>query len=333
MFYCDRAARILDVNEAFTKHYGYTAAEAVGKTPRILRSRHSTDELYRDMWSSLLDPKIGAWHGQMINRAKDGREVPVVMTITAVRNEAGETVGYLSNALDMTDRFSLQAKLADSQALAAIGEMVAVVAHEIRNPLGSIVMAAKQLAGDALGAADRRLVLSVLRSESQRLNAALTSFLSYARPRDLKLGRSELNALVSEVCRMVRSNAELLKEVSLQVELAPRLDAFAMDADQVRQVLWNIVLNALQAMAGKGTLSVETGRLGGEAFFRVRDTGPGVPPEKLATIFKAFHTTKQQGTGLGLAIAERIVKAHGGRITVENRGGAVFTVYLPSLTE
>jgi PAS domain S-box-containing protein len=174
MFYCDRNGTILDVNEAFTKHYGWTREEAVGQSPRLLKSRHSTKELYERMWSAI--QQQGHWRGEMINRSKDGREIPLILTITAVRGASGETVGYISNAVDMTDHMALQARVADSEALASIGEMAAVVAHEIRNPLSSIVMAAKELASDEISPEDRQVVMRVLRSESQRLNEALTNF-------------------------------------------------------------------------------------------------------------------------------------------------------------
>ena len=334
MFYCDRNAVIVDVNEAFTRHYGYAREEAIGKTPRILRSRHSTDELYRRMWAGLLDPRKAYWRGQMINKAKDGREVPVILMITTVRDDAGEIIGFMSNAVDMTEQVALQARVADSEALATIGEMAAVVAHEIRNPLGSVVMAAKQLAGEPLSAEDRETVLRVLRGESQRLNETLTNFLAFARPHEVRFQRANLNALVEEVCRAVRSNHGLVKAIKVDVSLTRGLASFPMDPDQIRQVIWNIVINAIQAMEGKGVLTVETGREGREAFLRVKDTGPGIPKAALASIFKPFHTTKQQGTGLGLAIAERIVKAHGGRIEVESRAqGAAFAVHLPCVED
>ena len=277
MFICDRNAVIVDVNNAFTQHYGYTRDEVIGKSPGILRSRHSTKELYKRMWSSILNPAKGYWRGQMINAAKNGREVPVVLTITAVKDSKGEIVGYVSNAIDMTEQVAMQARLAQSEALATIGEMAAIVAHEIRNPLGSIVMAAKQIAGGDLGQEDRDMVLQVLRSESRRLNEALSNFLSFARPREIKFERGDLNTLVVEVINMIRSNEELIKGISVQVHCAPNLQSFPIDPDQIRQVIWNMVLNALQALGGRGTLELETGRDKNFAFFRVRDTGPGIP--------------------------------------------------------
>ncbi|MBI4376866.1 MAG: XylR N-terminal domain-containing protein [Elusimicrobia bacterium] len=331
MFYCDRNGLIQDINEAFTRHYGYTPEEVVGKKPSVLRSRHSTDELYQRMWEAILDPKRGYWRGEIINQAKDGREVPLVLTITAVRNPKGEIIGYISNAMDMSEQFALRARVAQSETLASIGEMAAVIAHEIRNPLGSIVMAAKQIASAELAAEDLEMVRRVLQSESQRLNETLNNFLAYARPREVKLARSDLNALVRDIADMIRSNTELRDQVQVRTVLSGQLKPFPMDPDQIRQVLWNIVLNGIQAMGGQGLLGLETGRDSGFAYLKVKDTGPGIPTSVLPKLFKPFFTTKQQGTGLGLAIADRIVKAHGGRIQVksEEGQGTSFSVYLP----
>lgn len=333
--YTDTNGIILDINEAFARVYGYSPEEAIGQTPKLLRSRHSTRELYQQMWKNILDPEKAYWRGELINRAKDGREVPVILTISAVRDAAGTIVGYVSNALDMSEHMHLQARVAHSEALANLGEMAAVVAHEIRNPLGSIVMAARQLTSGTLAPEDKDTVLRVLKSESQRVNEVLSNFLSYARPRELKLGRSDLNALVREVCRMVESNSDLIQGIEIRQELTQRLESFPMDADQIRQVIWNIVLNGIQSMEGRGILSISTDHLSGYAHVRIQDTGPGIPEAAIKEIFKPFHTTKQQGTGLGLAIADRIVKAHGGGIQVKSRlgEGAVFIVSLPVVQE
>ena len=335
MFYADRNGVILDINDAFTQHYGFTREETLGQTPRLLRSRHSTDDMYKRMWDQILDPTKGFWRGELINRTKEGREIPVLLTITSVRDQDGKTIGYVSNAVDLSEQIALQSRVAHSEALASLGEMAAVVAHEIRNPLGSIVMAARQLSAGRLGAADKKMVLDVLRDESQRLNETLTNFLSFARPRDLKLERSDLNALLQEVLRMIQSNKDLLGSIKVRSSFSAKLDPFPMDPDQIRQVFWNIALNGIQAMDGRGVLTVETGYGEGRAYFRVRDTGPGIPDAARAVLFKPFQTTKRQGTGLGLAIAERIVKSHGGRIDVDSRPGAgtAFTVRLPALQE
>ncbi|MFI5345537.1 MAG: nitrogen regulation protein NR(II) [Elusimicrobiota bacterium] len=335
MFYSNAKGVILDINDAFTAHYGYTREEVLGKTPALLRSRHSTDELYKRMWRSILDPKKGYWRGELINKAKDGREIPLILTITAVRDDAGAILGYISNGIDLTDMKALEERVAHAETLAIIGEMAAVVAHEIRNPLGSIVMAAQQLADVSLPEDDRETVTRVLRHESKRLNEALTNFLSYARPRPLNRGQNDLNALLKEVAQMAFANKDMTGATRLTLGLGRDLEPFPFDADQVRQVVWNMVLNAVQALGGKGTVSVRSGKGDGSAWFSVMDTGPGISDTMLADLFKPFRTTKQQGTGLGLAIAERIVKAHRGSIEVDSQldHGTTFTVRLPRIED
>ncbi|MBI4422696.1 MAG: PAS domain S-box protein [Elusimicrobia bacterium] len=331
MFYCDRNGTILDVNAAFTRTYGFSREEAVGSTPRILRSKHSTQEMYQHMWRQILDPAKGFWRGQLINRTKEGRELPVILTITAVRDAKGDLLGYVSNAMDVSDQMALQGRVAHAEALATLGEMAAVVAHEIRNPLGSIVMAAKQLTVGKLAKADRDMVYRVLRDESQRLNETLTNFLAFARPRELTLERGDLNALVEDVGRTLQSNADLLRASRVELSTDAELQPFPFDRDQIRQVVWNIALNAVQAMDGRGLLRLSTAREAHWACLIVKDSGPGIPEAAQTAIFKPFHTTKQQGTGLGLAIAQRIVKAHGGAISLDSAPGrgAAFTVRLP----
>jgi PAS domain S-box-containing protein len=330
MFFCDRGGTILDVNEAFTRHYGWTREESIGQNPRLLRSRYTTAGTYEEMWGRILDPNVGFWRGELVNRSKDGREIPVVLTITAVRDEKNEIVGYISNAVDVGELRRLQERVAQSEALAQLGQMAAVVAHEIRNPLGSIVMAARQLAGGTLPKSDHDLVLKILKDESQRLNETLTNFLSYARPRPLKLERADLNALVAEIAKVVAAGggAQPRIETALDKGLVP----FRFDPDQIRQVAWNIALNAVQAGEGAGRVRMRTGRREGFAFLRVEDDGPGIAAAAREELFQPFKTTKSHGTGLGLAIADRIVRAHGGRIEVDSEAGrgAAFTVLLPT---
>jgi PAS domain S-box-containing protein len=335
MFYSNAKGIILDINDAFTTHYGYTREEVIGKTPALLRSSHSTDELYKRMWRSILDPQKGYWRGELVNRAKDGREIPLILTITAVRNDDATILGYISNGVDLTEQKALEERVAHAEALAVIGEMAAVVAHEIRNPLGSIVMAAQQLADESLPREDRETVTRVLRHESKRLNESLSNFLSYARPRPLNRGQNDLNALLKEVAQMAFANKDLTGGARLSLALGRDLEPFPFDADQVRQVVWNMLLNAIQALGGKGTVTVRSGKGEGSAWFSVADTGSGISDSVRADLFKPFRTTKQQGTGLGLAIAERIVKAHSGRIEIETRidRGTTFTVRLPRIED
>lgn len=330
MFFCDPNGSIQDINDAFTQHYGWTQEEAYGQNPRILRSRNTPPDIYKEMWEHLLDPNIGFWRGELLNRTKDGREIPVVITITTVRDAGGDIVGYVSTGVDVGELRRLQERVAQSEALAQLGEMAAVVAHEIRNPLGSIVMAARQLGSDALTAEDRELVQRILNDESRRLNETLTNFLAYSRPRPLRLEHADLNALAADVVRIMIGDASDAPRISTALDA--KLAAFRFDQDQIRQVAWNIVLNAVQALGGEGSVTVSTGLREGFAYLRIDDDGPGIESSAREDLFKPFKTTKSHGTGLGLAIADRIVRAHGGRIEVESSPGrgTSFTVLLPT---
>ncbi|MFH2203551.1 MAG: PAS domain S-box protein [Elusimicrobiota bacterium] len=335
MFYTDQHGVVLDVNDAFVRRFGYTREEAVGRTPRIIRSPRTPESLYKRLWHDILDPAQGFWRGRIVNRTKDGEEVPVLISITAVRNEADDIIGFVSNAVDLADQEELQRRLAQYESLAAVGSMAAVVAHEIRNPLGSIVAAASSISRADLPAEDKNTLLQVIREESKRLNDTLTQFLQYARPREQNLEVGDLNRAIDETLSMVRSAPEALGDVEILLELDKELRAFRFDADQIRQVVWNVLLNAIQAMGGEGTLTISTRVQAGKAVLRVADTGPGIPPEERAKVFQPFHTTKEKGTGLGLAVAERIVSSHGGRIRIEDgpEGGCVIQITLPAEQE
>jgi len=202
---------------------------------------------------------------------------------------------------------------------------VAIISKKMTTPI------AHRISRGDLKPEERQVLLEIVRKESKRLNDTLSQFLQYARPRDLKLAVADLNETVREVLQMIRSDERTLGEIRIGEDLDVGLPRFAMDADQIRQVIWNIVLNGLQAMESVGELTVSTAREDGRVVLRIKDTGPGIPQEELARIFEPFHTTKQKGSGLGLAVAERIVSAHGGGIRVHSeRGrGTDFSIHLP----
>jgi signal transduction histidine kinase len=231
-------------------------------------------------------------------------------------------------------------RMKERDRLAALGQMAAGLAHEIRNPLGSIKGAAQflQPAGNAAPhAGDTKEFLNIIVEEVNRLNKIVSQFLDYARPY-----RGEQKPL--EIADVLKKTLQLLaKEESNPVEIgtafAERLPPVRADAEQLFQVFLNLSLNALQAMPQGGKLLISTGlrratRRGAAAAFleiRFRDTGVGIPPGDLKNLFIPFFTTKEKGTGLGLPISQRIIENHGGTIEVRSQPGegATFTVLLP----
>jgi PAS domain S-box-containing protein len=331
MIMADSKGLITLFNKQAEQLFRYAREEIIGQPiekllPPSLRKRH---ESYRRSYHE--DPqtrRMGAGR-DLFGMRKDGKEVPVEIGLNPIRTDEGDFV--LASIVDISERKDLQAKIERTEALAAVGSMAAVLAHEIRNPLGSVVMAAKALVRGDLEEQDRKTASEILHLESQRLSRVLQDFLQYARPREPARQICDLNDLALEILRALKADDGLLTTVQIVEELDASLAPFAFDPDQVRQVVWNLLLNAVEAMERKGTLTVATEARDGKAIFSVTDSGPGIKPDVLEKVFDPFFTTKSQGTGLGLATTKRIIEAHGGRITAENvsGAGACFRIVLP----
>jgi signal transduction histidine kinase len=211
---------------------------------------------------------------------------------------------------------------------ARLGEFGASLAHEIRNPLGSLVTSARLLSG----ATESELedLVGVISRESERLDHILNDFLSFSRDPQPTLRKVSLNLLLEQSLSGLKKS-ESFSDVRVEYTFDPHLKEVTCDPDQMEQVFWNIALNGAQAMDQGGTLSVSTRRKGPWAEISFKDEGPGINPAKKESIFEPFFTEKKQGTGLGLSIASRIIEAHGGFIQVAGRKGrgAVFTVSIP----
>jgi signal transduction histidine kinase len=226
------------------------------------------------------------------------------------------------------------AALEERQRLAALGEMAAGLAHEIRNPLAGLKGAAQYLQADDV-APESREMLQVIVDEVDRLNTVVSQFLDYARPFELLSIEMPPNTAVTHALGLLRAQG-LPPGIQLEESLAPDLPLVPIDAPRLAQVLLNLLQNAVQAMPDGGTLSVttrrqamRTGQLAVE--IAVADTGVGIEPEQISKLFVPFYTTRSEGTGLGLAISRRIVDAHGGELLVESAPGcgATFEIRLP----
>jgi len=240
-------------------------------------------------------------------------------------------------------------RMQERDRLAALGQMAAGLAHEVKNPLGAIKGAA-QLLGDPshdtkLGATDLEFV-SIILEEVERLDRVVGSVLDYARPSKGDVGAVDINAVVKRTLTVLASDRT--EECELRTELTESLPLVRADAEQLRQVLINLIRNAVQAMGGQGTVQVTTRRRSAATGPRdavppqadwveiaVRDEGPGIAPQVQKHLFVPFFTTKDRGTGLGLAISQRVVEEMGGRIEVVSRPGAgsTFSLVLPAVAE
>ena len=216
----------------------------------------------------------------------------------------------------------LHARLREAERLATAGELAAGMAHEIRNPLSAILNATALLADeDRLTADERAGTLAAMRTEARRLNRILSDFLKLARPQEARVAPGDVRDVLEHVSGLIRDDRARAARVDVRVAVEPGLPRFAFDRDQLIQVVWNLALNGVEAMHGRGRLSLEGARHNGAVALAVTDTGHGIPAERRRRVFEPFYSGKPNGTGLGLTIAERIVAAHGGRIEIDSEPG------------
>ena len=224
-----------------------------------------------------------------------------------------------------------RARLAQSEKLAALGQLAAQIAHEVRNPLAVIRSAAQDLGESAGNDPSARRASSFVTTEIDRLNNVITSLLTFARPLQLSPRAVSVAELLERALLLAREDLAA-KQIRVQRHEPRELPSVRADADLMSQVLLGLLANAGEAMPKGGEVSVQTRAVDGAVEIDVADSGPGVAPELRQRIFEPFFTTRARGTGLGLAIARQIVEAHSGRIEVGERsgGGARFTVRLPA---
>jgi signal transduction histidine kinase len=233
-------------------------------------------------------------------------------------------------------------KIRERDRLAVLGEMAAGMAHEIRNPLGAIKGAAQYLDPTSVGE-EAAEFLKIIVEETDRLNLVVNQFLDYARPFQSLMEPTDVNQVVSQTTKLIPPELEDRK-IDLKLELQRKVPLVKASAQQLTQVLLNLLNNALDSMPQGGTLTVRTrtrsaeigppsrpGRWVHAVEIRVIDTGCGISPDVLERVFVPFFTTKEKGTGLGLAISQRIIEHHGGEIRVRSTQGvgSTFTIVLP----
>jgi len=265
----------------------------------------------------------------------NGTTIPVGVSASLLRRGSGEPLGVICSFQDLTDIRRMEEEVRKADRLAIIGRLAAGLAHEIRNPIASI-RGSIEVLGQNLNpqGTDRRLMDIVLR-ESDRLDGTISEFLEFSRPKALTRSLTDVTTLVDEVLLLLATNAgDRLRVVKEYPDSSVKAN---VDPGQIRQSLWNLCRNALDAMPEGGTLRVTVGLRAEPGNGRevveivVEDSGPGVPTEHLPHVFEPFYTTKPRGTGLGLAIVHRIIEEHQGTIQVERSeaGGARFAVQLP----
>ncbi|MBA3296570.1 MAG: PAS domain S-box protein [Acidobacteria bacterium] len=257
----------------------------------------------------------------------DGRQIELGVSTALLMTPRGET-GFLLTFRDVTEAQQQEREARTQQRLAAVGEMAAGIAHEIRNPLASMAGSIQLLRQELPLTTDQSQLMDIVLRESERLNETIRSFLAYARPQRQATARIDVRRVITDAARLLENSSELGDAHAIAVDVPPTAVWLQADEGQLRQIVWNLATNGLRAMPGGGrlTLSIRVppavDGATGEVVLAVHDQGTGIAPEDLDGIFQPFRAGFERGTGLGLSIVQRIVAEYGGEIEVTSKRGA-----------
>jgi two-component system sensor histidine kinase PilS (NtrC family) len=255
-------------------------------------------------------------------------------SVRALKDPASGADGALIVFQDLTEVKKLERQARFNEQLAAVGELAAGIAHEIRNPLASISGSVQVLSNElTVGSAERRL-MEIIVSESNRLSKILEEFLRFVRPQERRVAVFDVAGSIRELLELFRLSDEVSDAHTIALDVDPPDSLVAGDPDQIRQIVYNVAKNAVRAMPDGGTLTVEGREDGAWYSIKFRDTGRGMSEDEIARVFTPFSTAFDGGTGLGMAIVRRIVEDHGGAIDVESKPGegTIVTILLPRNT-
>lgn len=323
----DVPGRITYVNEKFCEVSKYSRAELIGQDHRLLNSGHHPKEFIRELWRTIAHGQV--WRGELRNRAKDGSFYWVDTTIVPFLNEHGKPWQYMAIRYDITERKRHEQRLREQATLASLGEMAAVVAHEVRNPLAGIRGGLQLLSSMLPDSPDGHEFVREIVARIDALNTVIEDLLTFARLREPRIAPVDVSGLLSDVVKGLSYDPSLAR-ITFDLEIGSSVE-LPGDVNQLRSLFTNILMNAAQSMPQGGIVEVRTGAQPSGWRVSIRDHGPGIPPEVRERVFEPFYTTKHRGTGLGLPTARRIADAHGGSVLLDDApgGGTAVSITLP----
>jgi PAS domain S-box-containing protein len=322
----DVGGRIKYVNDKFCEISKYSRSQLIGKDHRLINSRFHKKDFFRRLWQTVAAGHI--WRGEMRNRASDGTIYWVDTTIVPFLDDRGKPYQYMAIHTDITERKRTESLLREQTTLARLGEMAAVVAHEVKNPLAGIRGALQIIASRLPADARDRPVLKDVEDRLDALNELLEDLLLFARPKEPRTGPAAVMPLIEATVALLKRDPGM---ADLDVAIMGDDPTILVDAEQIRRVLLNLLINAGQSMNGRGQVHIAVTARDGRCEIAVKDEGPGIAPDVLERIFEPFFTTKHRGTGLGLPTARRIIERHSGSLQVSSApgSGALVVVTLP----
>lgn len=342
---------ILYANAAFEGTTGYSAKEAVGQHPDILKSGKHNQAFYDKLWKTISSGKT--WEGRFTNLNKDGNLYDAEAVIYPIRDADDQVVNYVSISRDITQEAAIEKHLRQQQKMNAVGELAGGVSHDFNNILTAILGYVALCMNTVDEESKTYKYLSEIVKAGDRATKLVRQILTFSRQEEQQFHSLELQAIIDDSLSLVQTTMK--KNIKLEQDIDPTCGAILGDTTQLQQVMVNLCTNAAHALGkegtGKLTVTLRQADVSGEdedgqvvdlepgtyACITVSDTGCGMPPEVQERIFEPYFTTKKQGegTGFGLSIVHGIVRKHRGSITVESEEGkgTTFTLYFPLLTE
>ena len=342
----DLEGNIVYVNPVFERNTGYSASEAIGKKPNILKSEKHNTEYYSKLWFAL--KTTGSWSGILINKRKDGTLFEEETSISTVSDSKGRPAYYVAVKRDVTNEKRLEEQLRQAQKMEAIGQLTGGIAHDFNNFLTAILgfSSLLQMKFEDDNDAQSSSYLQNIISAAEKAANMTNSLLAFSRKRIINIRPALLNEIIKGMERLLQR--VITENVEFKTTLTDKGTIIMADTGQIEQVLLNLVANARDAMPKGGTVFIKTevvnvdevfvrthgyGKPGAYVLLSVSDTGIGMDEMTRERIFEPFFTTKEvgKGTGLGLSIVYGIIKQHNGYIDVnsESGKGATFNIYLP----
>lgn len=326
----DAKGIITYVNDKFVEISQYSREELLGQNHRILNSGYHSPDFFKSLWRTIGKGEV--WKGEIRNKAKDGSTYWVATTIVPFLNSKGKPYQYVSIRTDITDRKRTEEILHRQDKLAAVGQLAAGVAHEIRNPLTSMKGYAEFLLEDETDE-QRREFVEIILDEINRVNHIVEDFMVLAKPKAAQLQEKNIIPLIKNVLALLEFEARK-KKVQMHFEANENIVQIECDEDRLKQVFLNFIKNGIEAMPHGGDITVKVQVLNSQVQISIQDTGIGIPADKLKKIGEPFFTTKKDGNGLGLMVSYKIIESHNGTVYIESElnKGTTFNIVLPAHT-